>query len=148
MMHRLAQSEPTHYIHEDPHLSPVSPMSPASGSASIDLDLDPPSPASPLNPAMGLAGNLSLHHYRKYLSDGLQSNPFIDNHDAKRVKRKNAAVNLNQNPMMMMYYQPPRPTISLLSGSSAASSPPPLSPSYSPSAISEQPESLDGFACE
>ncbi|PKY06724.1 hypothetical protein P168DRAFT_340032 [Aspergillus campestris IBT 28561] len=141
MMHRLAQCETTHHIYEDLHMSPVSPISPGSGSASIDLDLDPP---SPLNPA-GQAGNLSLHHYRKYLSDGLQSNPFIDNHDSKRVKRKNAAVNLNQNPMMM-YYQPPRPSMSLLSGSSAASSPPPLSPSYSPSAISEQPESLDGYA--
>ena len=147
MMHRLAQCETTHHIHEDLHMSPVSPISAGSGSASIDLDLDPPSPASPLNPAVGQAGNLSLHHYRKYLSDGLQSNPFIDSHDAKRVKRKNAAVNLNQNPMMM-YYQPPRPSMSLLSGSSAASSPPPLSPSYSPSAISEQPESLDGYACK
>jgi hypothetical protein len=59
----------------------------------------------------------------------------------KKLRRKNAAFNLNQyQAHMSQPHQPP------FAASSVASSPPPLSPSHSPSAWSEQgPESLDGF---
>ncbi|PYH46897.1 putative autophagy regulatory protein Atg2 [Aspergillus saccharolyticus JOP 1030-1] len=85
----------------------------------------------------GYAGNLSLHNYRKLLSD---SDPFIDGQDGKLLRRKDAALHLNQN-------QPGSdPAIFPCPMSSPASSPPPLSPSYSPSARSDQdPEILHGF---
>ncbi|KAE8417701.1 hypothetical protein BDV36DRAFT_283580 [Aspergillus pseudocaelatus] len=87
---------------------------------------------------MCMPGNCSLHEYRQYLSscDSATSN----SPDIRKLRRKNAALNLNQSQMSLGdHYEYPT------SVSSAASSPPPLSPSHSPSALSEQPESLDGF---
>lgn len=84
----------------------------------------------------GITGALSLHDYRKYLS---QSAECVDDHvdrSEKTLKRKTATSNLNR----------PAPlTITSLSScaisvSSAASSTPPLSPSYSHSIISYQSE--------
>ncbi|PLB50156.1 hypothetical protein P170DRAFT_137281 [Aspergillus steynii IBT 23096] len=80
---------------------------------------------------------LSLHNYRKYLAHG-GSSTSVDGHDFKKLRRKNAALNLNQPS------DPPH-SVSPFSVSSA-SSPPPLSPSSSPSAVSELgAESLRGF---
>lgn len=85
-------------------------------------------------------GALSLHNYRKYLAHG-GSSTSVDGHDFKRLRRKNAALNLNQ-PADLPH------SVSPFSVSSA-SSPPPLSPSSSPSAVSEMgAESLHGFLCE
>ncbi|KAE8368739.1 hypothetical protein BDV27DRAFT_141773 [Aspergillus caelatus] len=88
---------------------------------------------------MCMPGNCSLHEYRQYLSscDSATSN----SPDIRKLRRKNAAMNLNQSQMSLGDHYDEYPT----SVSSAASSPPPLSPSHSPSALSEQPESLDGF---
>ncbi|KAK6838974.1 hypothetical protein RU639_000547 [Aspergillus parasiticus] len=96
------------------------------------------SPQSTSLNTMCMPGNRSLHEYRQYLSscDSATS----DSPDIKKLRRKNAALNLNQSQMSLDdHYEYP------FSVSSAASSPPPLSPSQSPSALSEQPESLDGF---
>ncbi|KAL5355135.1 hypothetical protein BJX96DRAFT_140772 [Aspergillus floccosus] len=110
-------------------------------STSVDLDHGSPSPS--LNAMCGpsFPGVLSLHHYRRYLTDS----PPADSDEIKKLRRKNAAFNLNQyqayisQPHHHHHHQP-------FAASSVASSPPPLSPSYSPSAWSEQsPESLDGF---
>lgn len=84
------------------------------------------------NPAIypaGYAGNLSLHNYRKLLPD---SDPFIDGQDGKLLRRKNAALHLNQTQLDSVPLSTP------FSMSSPGSSPPPLSPSYSPSARSDQ----------
>ncbi|PYH70658.1 oxidoreductase, short-chain dehydrogenase/reductase family [Aspergillus vadensis CBS 113365] len=111
--------------------------------SSIPPGLDPdPLQLSTTSPAMcqpAFPGTLSLHHYRKQLSDG---DAFaFDSPEGHILKRKNAAIHLNQTPMYPHHSAHP------FSVSSAASSPPPLSPSYSPSAMSEQgPESLRGFA--
>ncbi|KAE8379966.1 hypothetical protein BDV26DRAFT_279906 [Aspergillus bertholletiae] len=87
---------------------------------------------------MYIPGNCSLHEYRQYLSSC--NSAASDSPDIKKLRRKNAALNLNQSQMSLdHHYEYPA------SVSSAASSPPPLSPSHSPSALSEQPESLDGF---
>ncbi|OOG00511.1 hypothetical protein ASPCADRAFT_261 [Aspergillus carbonarius ITEM 5010] len=110
--------------------------------SSIPPGLDPdPLQLSATSPAMCQAaypGSLSLHNYRKQLSDG---DSFIfESQEGKMLRRKNAALHLNQTPMYPIHSTHP------FSVSSAASSPPPLSPSYSPSAMSEQgPESLHGF---
>ncbi|PWY88368.1 hypothetical protein BO70DRAFT_286536 [Aspergillus heteromorphus CBS 117.55] len=82
-------------------------------------------------------GTLSLHNYRKQLSDG---DSFLENHEGKSLRRRNAAFPLSQHPMH------PQHSVHPFSVSSMQSSPPPLSPSYSPSAASAQgPESLHGF---
>lgn len=113
--------------------------------SSIPPGLDPdPLQLSTTSPAMcqpAFPGTLSLHHYRKQLSDG---DSFVfESQEGHILKRKNAALHLNQTPMYPHHSAHP------FSVSSAASSPPPLSPSYSPSAMSEQgPESLCGFACK
>ncbi|RAL03840.1 oxidoreductase, short-chain dehydrogenase/reductase family [Aspergillus ibericus CBS 121593] len=110
--------------------------------SSIPPGLDPdPLQLSATSPAICQAaypGTLSLHNYRKQLSD---ADPFIlESQEGKILRRKNAALHLNQNPMYPLHSAHP------FSVSSMASSPPPLSPSYSPSAMSEQgPESLHGF---
>ncbi|RAH84428.1 hypothetical protein BO86DRAFT_243232 [Aspergillus japonicus CBS 114.51] len=85
----------------------------------------------------GKAGNLSLHNYRKLLSD---SDPFIDGQDGKLLRRKDAALHLNQTQFDSVPLSTP------FSMSSPASSPPPLSPSYSPSTRSDQdPDIMHGF---
>ncbi|PYH94747.1 hypothetical protein BO71DRAFT_224858 [Aspergillus ellipticus CBS 707.79] len=82
-------------------------------------------------------GTLSLHNYRKQLSDG--DSFILESQEGKSLRRKNAALHLNQAPPMY-----PHHAVHPFSVSSVASSPPPLS--YSPSAMSEQgPESLHGF---
>ncbi|KAJ5174303.1 uncharacterized protein N7482_000180 [Penicillium canariense] len=82
----------------------------------------------------GITGALSLHDYRKYLSQSAECvNDPVDRSE-KTLKRKTATLNLNR----------PSPLMSLsscaVSVSSTASSPPPLSPSYSHSIISYQSE--------
>ncbi|EAW06947.1 oxidoreductase, short-chain dehydrogenase/reductase family [Aspergillus clavatus NRRL 1] len=103
--------------------------------------LDTPSlPSTPLDGAMlkpGYPGALSLHHYRKHLS---QDDGFIalNRNERQILRRKNAAHNLNQSQMSLT------PPLCSFSVSSAASSPPPLSPSYSPSAVSQRSEYAPG----
>ncbi|KAL4780589.1 hypothetical protein BJX76DRAFT_39319 [Aspergillus varians] len=102
------------------------------------------SPTLPIEPLVGYSGVLSLRNYRKSLSHGTAS--LLDAQEGKTLRRKNAAANLNQTTAQMgtvcqnAYYYHSSP-------SSATPSPPPdLSPSYSPSALSEQlPELLDGY---
>lgn len=108
--------------------------------------LDTPSfPSTPLDGAMpqpGYPGSLSLRHYRRYLS---QDDGFIafNRNQRKTLRRTNAALNLNQSQTSLT------PPLCSFSVSSAASSPPPLSPSYSPSAVSQrswqEPGRLDEF---
>ena len=99
--------------------------------------MDSSSQSTSLN-AMCMSGNRSLHECRQYLSS--YDSATSESPDIKKLRRKNAALNLNQSQMSLdHHYEYP------FSVSSVASSPPPLSPSHSPSALSEQPESLDGF---
>ncbi|OJJ40255.1 hypothetical protein ASPWEDRAFT_22452 [Aspergillus wentii DTO 134E9] len=84
------------------------------------------------------AGSLSLHDYRKCLS---QDDESIFYHGGKTLKRKNGAVNLQQDQTSSCLYP--------VSVSSSISNPPPLSPSYSLSVMSQRSEQelegLDGF---
>ncbi|GKZ49721.1 hypothetical protein AbraIFM66951_002426 [Aspergillus brasiliensis] len=123
-------------LHQQPPMNSISTSSIPPGLNPDPLQLSTTSPAM-CQPAF--PGTLSLHHYRRQLSD---SDSFVlDSQEGKILKRKNAALHLNQTPMYPHHSAHP------FSVSSAASSPPPLSPSYSPSAMSEQgPESLRGFA--
>ncbi|KAE8355411.1 hypothetical protein BDV28DRAFT_45682 [Aspergillus coremiiformis] len=95
--------------------------------------------ATSLN-AMCIAGYQSQHEYRQYLTSG--ESTAIESADSKKLRRKNAALNLHQSRFPVDNHKD-----CPFSVSSVPSSPPPLSPSYSPSALSEQPESLDGFLC-
>ncbi|KAL4913787.1 hypothetical protein BDW62DRAFT_158046 [Aspergillus aurantiobrunneus] len=103
------------------------------------------SPALPIEPLAGYPGALSLRNYHKSISHTTNA---IDGQEGKTLRRKNAASNLNQTTAQMgtvcqdAYYHP------FSASSATSSSPPPLSPSYSPSALSEQlPEALDGYGC-
>lgn len=102
-----------------------------------------PADAVPLPPPRliksGFNGSLSLHDYRKYLSQSAECVDDPVDRSERTLKRKTAKSNLN----------PPQPLSSLsslspraVSVSSAASSPPPLSPSCScsHSVISHQSE--------
>lgn len=78
----------------------------------------------------GITGSLSLHDYRKHLS---QSPECIDDpvdRSKKTLKRKTANLNLNHPPALSSI---PTYAASL----SSAPSPPPLSPSYSHSIVSQ-----------
>ncbi|KAJ5125251.1 hypothetical protein N7448_004578 [Penicillium atrosanguineum] len=103
--------------------------------------LSPLQDAVSLSPRLksGITGSLSLHDYRKYLSQEYVADP-VDRSD-KTLKRKTATVNLNRPPAISAL---PSCAVSV---SSVASSPPPLSPSYSHSILSQrseqEPESLD-----
>ncbi|KAK1147612.1 hypothetical protein N8T08_000954 [Aspergillus melleus] len=102
-----------------------------------DPALQPSSLNHVMNNLYAEPGALSLHNYRRYMAHG-GSSTSVDGHDFKRLRRKNAALNLNQPS------DPPH-SVSPFSVSSA-SSPPPLSPSSSPSAVSDLgAESLRGF---
>ena len=99
-----------------------------------------------------LPGSLSLHTYRKHLSQPSQSDsPDQAGTGGRKLKRKYGALNLNQIPTN----PPTRAPWPPLSASSAASSPPPLSPSYSMSAMSQfseiererEREALERFVC-
>lgn len=142
-----------HYVSHDPfHLQPMD-TSPSPSPISLPLSkpqtpsADHPDPAlqpASLNHVMNNfhsePGALSLHNYRKYLAHG-GSSTSVDGHDFKRLRRKNAALNLNQPSEHPHSVSP----FSI----SSASSPPPLSPSSSPSAVSEMgAESLRGFLCK
>ncbi|KAJ6126626.1 hypothetical protein N7523_002238 [Penicillium sp. IBT 18751x] len=93
----------------------------------------------PLRLKSAITGSLSLHDYRKYLSQESIDDP-VDRSD-KTLKRKTATTNLHR-PLP----NSARPSCAV-SVSSVASSPPPLSPSYSHSIISQrselEPEFLD-----
>lgn len=83
----------------------------------------------------GITGALSLHDYRKYLSQSAECVDDPVDRSEKPLKRKTATSNLNR----------PAPLTTSLSScaisvSSAASTTPPLSPSYSHSIISYQSE--------
>lgn len=80
----------------------------------------------------GITGSLSLHDYRKYLSQEGIDDP-VDRSE-KGLKRKTATSNLNR-PLPLSAV--PSCAVSV---SSAASSPPPLSPSCSHSIISQRSE--------
>ncbi|KAL4861064.1 hypothetical protein BDV12DRAFT_180797 [Aspergillus spectabilis] len=124
------------YHHHHQHLNSPSPPPP------FQLPSQS-SPALPIEPLAGFPGSLSLHNYRKSLS---QARDLFDGQEGKTLRRKNAASNLNQTTAQMgtsyynAYYHPFSPS------STTSSPPPPLSPSYSPSALSEQlPELVDGY---
>lgn len=99
---------------------------------------------SPLQDAVSLpprlkstiTGSLSLHDYRKYLSQ--ECDDPVDRSD-KTLKRKPAASNLNRPPPISAH---PSCAVSV---SSVASSLPPLSPSYSHSIISQRSEQEPDF---
>ncbi|KAJ5679833.1 hypothetical protein N7462_008077 [Penicillium macrosclerotiorum] len=82
----------------------------------------------------GITGALSLHDYRKYLSQSAECVSDPVDRSEKTLKRKMATLNLNRSPAHTSVRS------SAVSVSSAASSPPPLSPSYSHSIISYQSE--------
>lgn len=107
------------------------------------LCIEPLSTATPPGP-----DTLSLHHYRKSLdcehgfSSGLLDSTG-QGRTEKTLRRKNAATNLTAQAQMgtvyqsqhqNAYYQP----FSASSATSSSSPPPPLSPSYSPSALSDE----------
>ncbi|KAL6235908.1 hypothetical protein BDW75DRAFT_127648 [Aspergillus navahoensis] len=103
-----------------------------------------PSKSSPALPIEPVAGIRSLYNYR----ESLFSDPSLaDCQEGRRLRRKNAASNLNKTTTAPMgtliqdaYYHP------FSTSPTTSSPPPPLSPSYSPSALSEQlPELLDGY---
>ncbi|RHZ65831.1 uncharacterized protein CDV56_107653 [Aspergillus thermomutatus] len=103
--------------------------------------LDSPFPSPPFDAAMlkpGYPGALSLHHYRRFLS---QDDGFIalNRNGGKTLRRKNAALDLNKSQTSLT------PPLCSFSVSSAASSPPPLSPSYSPSPVSHRGENEAGL---
>ncbi|RHZ54215.1 hypothetical protein CDV55_102812 [Aspergillus turcosus] len=89
-------------------------------------------------PKPGYPGALSLHHYRRFLS---QDDGFIalNGNGGKTLRRKNAALDLNKSQTSLT------PPLCSFSVSSAASSPPPLSPSYSPSPVSYRGENGAGL---
>ncbi|KAL3475425.1 hypothetical protein BJX99DRAFT_259371 [Aspergillus californicus] len=113
----------------------------------------PPSHSSPLlsnpiEPPASHQGLLSLHNYRKSLSHA--HSDAVDGQEGKTLRRKNAASNLNQTTtapsQMGTFYQNPNVYHPFAESSATSSSPPPLSPSYSPSALSEQlPDLVDGY---
>ncbi|KAJ5814619.1 hypothetical protein N7474_006396 [Penicillium riverlandense] len=86
----------------------------------------------------GFTGALSLHDYRKSLSQSHERvGDLVDRGAGRTLKRKPRALNLNLNKST--------PALSSLSSypvsvSSATSSPPPLSPSYSHSVVSQRSE--------
>ncbi|KAL3490115.1 hypothetical protein BJX62DRAFT_142676 [Aspergillus germanicus] len=104
------------------------------------------SPTLPIEPLAGYPGVLSLHNYRKSLSHAQQRRDAPDGQEGKTLRRKNAAANLNQTTTTTTtataqmgtlchqnaYYHP------FAASSTTSSPPPPLSPSYSPSALSDQ----------
>lgn len=84
-------------------------------------------------------GNLSLHEYRKHLSQPASPSPGADAMAGRRVRRKNGAANLTQQPASASASASASAgsSVSVSSATSGLSStPPPLSPSYSPSAMS------------
>lgn len=82
-------------------------------------------------------GNLSLHEYRKHLSQPASPSPGADAMAGRRVRRKNGAANLTQQPTSASASASAGSSVSVSSATSGLSStPPPLSPSYSPSAMS------------
>ncbi|KAL5337879.1 hypothetical protein BJX70DRAFT_219360 [Aspergillus crustosus] len=140
---------PTRHDSLHHHFKPSSPSPPP---PSFQLPSQS-SPALPIEPLAGFPGALSLHNYRKSLS---QARDLFDGQEAKTLRRKNAASNLNQTTaapapatatkaqmgttFYNAYYHP------FAASSTTSSPPPPLSPSYSPSALSEQlPELVDGY---
>ncbi|OJJ02636.1 hypothetical protein ASPVEDRAFT_53274 [Aspergillus versicolor CBS 583.65] len=110
------------------------------------------SPALPIEPLAGYSGAVSRHNYRKSLYGSTTTGNFFDSPEGKTLRRKNAASNLNRSaatPTAQMGTICQNVCYHPFSASSATSSPPPpLSPSYSPSALSDQlPELLDGYGC-
>lgn len=132
--------------HHDHHLKSPSPPP--------DLPLlSQSSPALPIEPLAGYSGALSRRSYRKSLYGSTTTGNFFDSPEGKTLRRKNAASNLNQSAATTPTPTPQMGTLcenacyNPFSAPSATSSPPPpLSPSYSPSALSDQlPELLDGY---
>jgi hypothetical protein len=82
----------------------------------------------------GITGALSLHDYRKYLSQSAECVDDPVDRSEKTLKRKTATSNLNRPPPLTSF------SSCAISVSSVASSTPPLSPSYSHSIISYQSE--------
>ena len=88
----------------------------------------------------GLTGALSLHDYRKHLSQSAESVDDPVDRSEKKLKRKTATSNLNRSlPLSKIALD----TASV--ASSVASSPPPLSPSCSQSFVSQRSEQDEGF---
>lgn len=82
----------------------------------------------------GITGALSLHDYRKYLSQSAECVVDPVDRSEKTLKRKTATSNLNRPTTLTSL---PSSAISVCS---VASTPPPLSPSYSHSVISQRSE--------
>ncbi|KAL4963075.1 oxidoreductase, short-chain dehydrogenase/reductase family [Aspergillus stella-maris] len=142
-----------HLRAKSPSPLPLSP--PTTG---FDFAFDSPSKSEPqlLRVTTGCSPSLpsgySLHSYRRSIENNRNQEG-----SGKTLRRKNANENLNQSSsastpastpaQMGTIVQAPSPSgYGYYPGSTTASPPPPLSPSYSPSALSEQfPESLDGY---
>ncbi|KAF9886847.1 hypothetical protein FE257_010970 [Aspergillus nanangensis] len=86
-----------HLHHKANTMSSTSSLIPPPLNYSSSLDRENTSPSPSLNAmcAPGYPGVLSLHHYRRYLSNS----PPVDCEEIKKLRRKNAALNLNQNQM-------------------------------------------------
>ncbi|KAJ5976276.1 hypothetical protein N7481_009983 [Penicillium waksmanii] len=82
----------------------------------------------------GITGALSLHDYRKYLSQSAEPVDDLVDRSEKTLKRKTANSNLNRPTALTSL---PSSAVSVCS---VASTPPPLSPSYSHSVISQRSE--------
>ncbi|KAL4994753.1 hypothetical protein BDV10DRAFT_144888 [Aspergillus recurvatus] len=135
---------------KSPRLGPVKDLPFSSGESyslghpsSESLYKNLPSRSSPALSTEPIAGILSLHNYRKSL---FGDPSLVDCQEGRRLRRKNAASNLNKTttaPMGTLIQDAYHHPFSM--SSTTSSPPPPLSPSYSPSALSEQlPELLDG----
>lgn len=104
---------------------------PCTPSKSLPLDAVSPPPRSIKS---GITGALSLHDYRKYLSQSAEPVDDLVDRSEKTLKRKTANSNLNCPPALTSL---PSSAVSVCS---VASTPPPLSPSYSHSVISQRSE--------
>ncbi|KAJ5744200.1 hypothetical protein N7533_009070 [Penicillium manginii] len=82
----------------------------------------------------GITGALSLHDYRKYLSQSAEPVDDLVDRSEKTLRRKTANSNLNCPTVLTSL---PSSAVSVCS---VASTPPPLSPSYSHSVISQRSE--------
>ncbi|KAJ5570576.1 uncharacterized protein N7459_010006 [Penicillium hispanicum] len=96
---------------------------------SVDAGSHPPR-------SLGITGALSLHDYRKHLSQSPECVVDPVDRSEKTLKRKTAKSNLARPPVLSSII----PSSSVSVSSSVASSPPPLSPSYSQSIVSQRSE--------
>jgi hypothetical protein len=124
----------------DNDLAAVPPLPLADSHAQLTTNNNNPSMSSTtaaLSHQKSCPGNLSLHEYRKHLSQPAPPSPGADAMAGRRVRRKNGAANLTQQLASASASALAGSSVSVSSATSGLSlTPPPLSPSYSPSAMS------------